>query len=136
MRDKIRTALRIAVFYRHINLVIGTFGLGPGFRNPTEEVALMWRDALLKDPEFVGHFRDVVFAFDPPEGVASTSSSTSKSSSSKSASKSKSSSSSSTKSSVLADLDVFRKVFKPANVHDAFKTPVASYTSASSSKVY
>ncbi|KAH6694216.1 hypothetical protein BKA61DRAFT_259536 [Leptodontidium sp. MPI-SDFR-AT-0119] len=139
MRDKIRTALRIAVYYRHINLVIGTFGLGPGFRNPTEEVALMWRDALLKDPEFVGHFRDVVFAFDPPEGVAAAGSSSSKASSSKSSSKSpsKSSSSSSSKSSVVADLDIFRHIFKPAVVHDAFKTPVASsYSSASSSKIY
>lgn len=136
MRDKIRTALRIAVYYGHINLVIGTFGLGPGFRNPTEEVALMWRDALLKDPEFVGHFRDVVFAFDPPEGVAATSSSSSKVTSSKSSSKS--SSASSSKSSVVADLEVFRHVFKPAVVHDAFKTPVvspASYSPVSSSSM-
>lgn len=118
MRDKIRTALRIAVYYGHTKLCIGTFGLGPGFRNPTEEVALMWRDALLRDPEFVGHFEDVVFAFDAPEGVASPSSS-SKSSSSKS----KSSSSSSGKSSVAADLDIFRHVFSPSNIHGAFKAP-------------
>jgi hypothetical protein len=119
MRDKIRTALRIAVYYGHTKLCIGTFGLGPGFRNPPEEVAMMWRDALLRDPEFVGHFEDVVFAFDAPEGPTSTSSSSSKSSSSKS----KSSSSSSGKSSVAADLDIFRHVFKPAVIHDAFKSP-------------
>ncbi len=134
MRDKIRTALRIAVYYRHINLVIGTFGLGPGFRNPTEEVALMGRDALLKDPEFVGHFRDVVFAFDTPEGVATANSSSSKGSSSESSTKS--SSAAASKSSVVADLEVFRHIFKPAVVHDAFKAPIASpvsYSSVSSS---
>ncbi|KAL2063888.1 hypothetical protein VTL71DRAFT_4382 [Oculimacula yallundae] len=143
MRDKIRTALRIAVYYKHVNLVIGTFGLGPGFSNPTEEVALMWRDAFLKDPEFVGHFRDVVFAFEAPEGPA-TSSSSSKGSSSKSSSKSSSSSSkkssssssSSSKSGVAADLDIFRHVFKPANVHNAFKTPMPSSYSPSTSEVY
>ncbi|PBP19815.1 hypothetical protein BUE80_DR009320 [Diplocarpon rosae] len=137
MRDKIRTALRIAVWYGHVNLVIGTFGLGPGFRNPAEEVALMWRDALLKEPEFAGRFRDVVFAFDSPEGgaaaAAAASSSSSKSSSSKTA---KSSSSVSSRCSVAADLEVFRHIFKPAVVHDAFKTPLsspASYSPASSS---
>ncbi|KAK6580026.1 hypothetical protein PZA11_007734 [Diplocarpon coronariae] len=132
MRDKIRTALRIAAWYGHINLVIGTFGLGPGFRNPPEELALMWREALLKDPEFVGRFRDVVFAFDSPEGAVATSSSSSKSSSSKISK----SSSASSKSSVAADLEVFRHIFKPAVVHDAFKTPIsspASYSPASSS---
>jgi len=122
MRDKIRTALRIAVYYGHTKLCIGTFGLGPGFRNPPEEVALMWRDALLRDPEFVGHFEDIVFAFDAPEG-ASLSSSSSKSSSSKSKS-----SSSSGKSTAAADLDIFRHVFKPAVIHDAFKTPMQIYS--------
>jgi len=32
MREKIATALRIAVFYEHTNLCIGSFGLGSGFR--------------------------------------------------------------------------------------------------------
>ncbi|CZT50761.1 uncharacterized protein RSE6_11804 [Rhynchosporium secalis] len=138
MRDKIRTALRIAVYYKHINLVIGTFGLGPGFCNPTEEVALMWRDAFLKDPEFMGHFRDVVFAFEAPEGPGTPTSSSSKGSSSKSSSKStsKSSSKSSSSSSKRTDLDVFRHVFKPANVHNAFKTPMANSCEPSSSEVY
>lgn len=117
MRDKIRTALRIAVYYGHTKLCIGTFGLGPGFRNPPEEVALMWRDAFLRDSEFVGHFEDVVFAFDAPECTASMSSS-SKSSSSKPKSSFPS------KSSVAADLDIFRQVFKPSVIHDAFKAQI------------
>ena len=41
MRDSVRTALRIAIYYGYYNLCIGNFGLGPGFRNPPEEVATM-----------------------------------------------------------------------------------------------
>jgi hypothetical protein len=130
MRDKIRAALRIAVYYGHTRLCIGTFGLGPGFLNPVQEVALMWRDALLKDPEFVGHFQDVVFAFEAPEGPAAASSSSSKHSSSRSSGKSSSSSSSSSKNSHAADLEVFRYVFKPSVIHDAFKSD--SHASSSS----
>ncbi|KAF8860978.1 hypothetical protein BDZ45DRAFT_648189 [Acephala macrosclerotiorum] len=129
MRDKIRAALRIAVYYGHTQLCIGTFGLGPGFLNPTQEVALMWRDALLKDPEFVGHFQDVVFAFEAPEGPAAASSSSTKHSSSRSSGKS--SSSSSSKTSHAADLEVFRHVFKPSVIHDAFKTPATPVSSSS-----
>lgn len=116
MRDKIRTALRIAIYYQCPDLCISSFGLGPGFRNPPEEVAIMWRDAFMKDPEFSGHFRDIVFAFDNAE---SASNSSSKGSSSKS-STSKSSSSKST-STGSADLDIFRRVFKPSEIHGASK---------------
>lgn len=116
MRDKIRTVLRIAIYYGYHNLCIGTFGLGPGFRNPPEEVASMWRDAFLKDPEFQNHFSDVVFAFQNPEGPNAASSSSSKSSS-----KSSSSKSSSSKSTATSDLEIFKQVFKPANIHGAFK---------------
>ncbi|KAF4624801.1 hypothetical protein G7Y89_g13368 [Cudoniella acicularis] len=117
MRDKIRTALRIAVYYNYSNICIGSFGLGPNFRNPTEEIALMWRDAFLKDPEFQNHFEDVVFAFENPEGPGAASSS-SKSSSSKSSS---SKSSTSSKSAAVSDLEIFKHVFKPMNIHGAFK---------------
>jgi hypothetical protein len=111
MRDKIRTALRIAIYYGYPNLCIGSFGLGPGFRNPPEEVANMWKDTFLRDPEFVGHFHDVVFAFEPECLLAS--------SSSKSSSKSSKSSSKSTSSSAR-DIDVFRDVFNPSKIHGAF----------------
>lgn len=127
MRDKIKTALRIARFYGHVDLCIGNFGLGPGFRNPVEEVAKLWRHSLMRDEEFIGVFRDVVFAFCDPEGVAGSPSSgksssshgSSKSSGSKSSSsKSSSSSSSSSKgSSAASDLAVFMDVFKPSKVN-------------------
>ena len=120
MRDKIRTALRIAIWYGYYNLCIGNFGLGPGFKNPPEEVATMWKDAFLKETEFRGHFQDIVFAFEPPEG-ASSSSSSSKASSKSSSKASTSKSSSSSSSSSSSDLDIFRHVFKPAIIHDAFK---------------
>jgi hypothetical protein len=117
MRDKICTALRIAVYYGYPNLCIGSFGLGPGFRNPPEEVATMWKDAFLKDSEFVGHFHDVVFAFEPE--CATSSSGSSKTSASKSASKSSSSKSASSSS---RDIDIFRDVFNPSKIHGAFKS--------------
>lgn len=121
MRDKMRTALRIAVYYGHTKLVIGTFGLGAGFRNPTEEVAIMWRDLLIREPEFNQNFEDVVFSFDAPEGPSSSSSKSGSSSS-----KSKGSSSSS-KTSVTEDLNIFRHIFSPAVVHNAFKTPIQQH---------
>lgn len=136
MRDKIVTALRIAVHYRYKRLCIGAFGLGAGFRNPPEEVAIMWREVLTKDEEFIGQFDDVVFAFEASEGpgaASSSYSSSSKTASSKSSSSSKGSSSPkssscSSKSSTSSDLDIFRHVFKPSVVHEgAFKTPVHGY---------
>ncbi|RDL33909.1 Uncharacterized protein BP5553_08277 [Venustampulla echinocandica] len=115
MRDNILTALRIAVYYGYPNLCIGSFGLGPGFRNPPEEVALMWRDAFLKDPEFQNHFEDVVFAFENPEDLGEVASS------SKSGLKPSSSRSSASKNSTVSDLEIFKQVFKPMNIHGAFK---------------
>lgn len=111
MKDKIRIALRIAIYYGYPNLCIGSFGLGPGFRNPPEEVANMWKDAFLRDPEFVGHFHDIVFAFEPESLLAATSSKSS-SKSSKNSNKSASSSG--------RDIDIFRDVFNPSKIHEAF----------------
>jgi len=116
MREKVVTALRIAKWFGHKDLVIGTFGLGSGFRNPPREVAKLWRDALLKDPQFIGWFRDVVFAFEDPEGPPSNSSSKGGSSSKSSSKGSSSKSSSHSKSSAAADLDIFRDVFKPSKL--------------------
>lgn len=113
MRDKIRTALRIAIYYGYPNLCIGSFGLGPGFRNPPEEVANMWKDAFFRDPEFVGHFHDVVFAFEPEAPPSSSSKSSSSKSSKGSTVKTNPSSS--------RDIDIFRDVLKPSNIHGAFR---------------
>ncbi|KAH8799331.1 hypothetical protein F5884DRAFT_848043 [Xylogone sp. PMI_703] len=113
MRENIRTALRIAVYYGYPNLCISSFGLGPGFRNPPEEVSTMWRNAFLEDPEFVGWFGNIVFAFDPVgEGSKSPPSSKTKSSSSNGKEK----------SIATGDLEVFKHIFKPAVIHNAFKS--------------
>lgn len=64
MMEKMRTVLRIASYCGHRNLVLGAFGLGPIFRNPTREVARMWRILLFGEEEFHGVFTDIVFAID------------------------------------------------------------------------
>lgn len=69
MKDKIRTALRIAAYYHHRELFVGAFGAGPGFRNPVHQLAIMWRDILCSEPEFQGAFNKVVFGIEkPPAG--------------------------------------------------------------------
>jgi hypothetical protein len=119
MKASMKTALRIAIFYQYDKIVIGTFGLGPGFKNPPEEVANLWRELLVHDSEFNEQFSAVIFAFEPYEESSSSSSSSSNAASS---SKSSRSSGSSGKPSFAHELEVFRQTFKPANIHGAFKT--------------
>ncbi|TAQ85375.1 hypothetical protein B7494_g6302 [Chlorociboria aeruginascens] len=119
MREKIRTALRMAIYYNHSNLCIGSFGLGPGFRNPPEEVAQMWKEAFLDDPEFQGHFGDIVFAFESLESLGGSSSSSKSSKGSSSKSSSSKSSKSSSSSTSTADFEIFKHIFKPAVIHNA-----------------
>ncbi|RCI12581.1 hypothetical protein L249_0108 [Ophiocordyceps polyrhachis-furcata BCC 54312] len=64
MRDKMRGALRICLYHEYNRVVIGDFGLGNSWRNPPQEVAEMWRDVLLFDPDLRGQFAYVVFAFE------------------------------------------------------------------------
>ncbi|KAG9251157.1 uncharacterized protein F5Z01DRAFT_683442 [Emericellopsis atlantica] len=65
-REKIRGALRICLYNGYNRVVVGDFGLGNGHRNPPQELAEMWRDVLLFDPDLRGQFRYVVFVFDDP----------------------------------------------------------------------
>jgi uncharacterized protein (TIGR02452 family) len=64
MRNKMRAVLRIAAYWNHERICIGAFGVGPGFRNPVAQVASMWRELLFSEAEFIGVFKDVVFAID------------------------------------------------------------------------
>ena len=64
MCSKLRTILRIAMAEGHRTICLGSFGLGPIFKNPPREVAEMWRDLLFSESEFVGQFDNVFFAFD------------------------------------------------------------------------
>lgn len=107
MKEKIRTALRIAVYYNHPDIVLGAFGCSPYYRNPVKEVALMWKEILFSETsEFRGHFQNVVFAIEAHDGGSSSSSSSSKGKSS-------------SKSSSKSDADVFREVFDPAKLFKA-----------------
>jgi uncharacterized protein (TIGR02452 family) len=106
MKEKIRTALRIAVYYDHPDICIGAYGCGPIFRNSTREVATMFRDILFFENEFKGHFSNVVFAFEPhPPGSPGTSGSSGSSSSGGSTSQ-------------KTDMQVFKEVFDPAKIYN------------------
>jgi uncharacterized protein (TIGR02452 family) len=65
VKDKIRGALRIAAYYGHDQVVIaGDWGLGNGHRNPPRELAELWREVLLYDPELRGRIREAAFVFE------------------------------------------------------------------------
>ncbi|KAF4126127.1 hypothetical protein GMORB2_1373 [Geosmithia morbida] len=64
MREKMRAALGICLYNNYPRVVIGDFGLGNSYRNPPREVAEMWRDLFLFDPDIRGQFHYVVFVFD------------------------------------------------------------------------
>lgn len=64
MKDKIRGALRICLYNGYTRVVVGDFGLGNGYRNPPQELAEMWRDILLFDPDLRGQFAYIMFIFE------------------------------------------------------------------------
>lgn len=130
MCEKIRTVLRMAVWWGYSDLALGAFGCGPLFRNPTREVATMWRDLLYFDDEFRGHFSNVVFAFDPLDGsnpnpsaeksaggapAAAKKEAGAKASSGAAKGKAKGKSGAAA-ASHLDDMEVFRDVFDPAKM--------------------
>ncbi|KAI2631097.1 hypothetical protein GGS21DRAFT_163654 [Xylaria nigripes] len=64
VKNKIRSALRICAYYGHRSVVIGDFGLGNSHRNPPQELAEIWREVFLYDPEIRGRFDHVAFVFE------------------------------------------------------------------------
>ncbi|KAL9065906.1 MAG: hypothetical protein Q9157_007314 [Trypethelium eluteriae] len=62
MLEKMRVVLRIAQQWGHHDICLGAFGVGSTFRNPTRQVARMWKMLLFEDDEFRGIFANVVFA--------------------------------------------------------------------------
>jgi uncharacterized protein (TIGR02452 family) len=105
MKDKIRTALRIAVYYDHPDICFGAYGCGPIFKNPTREVATMFKDILLFEEEFKGQFSNVVFAFESGSSGSSSSSSSGSSSSSSSPTQ-------------KSDMQIFKEIFDPAKLYN------------------
>lgn len=64
MKEKMKTILRIAAYWRHRDICLGAFGVGPIFRNPARETANIWKQLLFEDKEFEGAFENIVFAID------------------------------------------------------------------------
>lgn len=63
VRAKIRTALSACVYNGFTRVLIGNFGLGNSARNPARELAELWRDVFLYDPDFRGRFVQVCGIF-------------------------------------------------------------------------
>ncbi|KAG6203593.1 hypothetical protein E4U35_004150 [Claviceps purpurea] len=66
MTDKICCALRVCLDHEYDRVVIGDFGLGDGYLNPPQELAEIWRDLFLFDPNLRGQFKSVHFVFMDP----------------------------------------------------------------------
>ncbi|PSR81465.1 hypothetical protein BD289DRAFT_462109 [Coniella lustricola] len=62
-KRKLRAALTIAVYNGIHSVVIGDFGLG-SYRNPPQEMAEMWREVFLWDPNLRGRIENVAFVFE------------------------------------------------------------------------
>ncbi|KXX80725.1 hypothetical protein MMYC01_203830 [Madurella mycetomatis] len=62
--QKLRGALRICAYNNYSTVVIGDFGLGNGDRNPPQELAELWREVFLYDPDLRGRIRCVAFVFE------------------------------------------------------------------------
>ncbi|KAM0473288.1 hypothetical protein ACHAP7_008248 [Fusarium lateritium] len=132
-RDKLRGALRICLYNGYDRVVIGDFGLGNGYRNPPQELAELWRDVFLFDPDLRGQFAYVVFVFEDPnqstmchimdEIIKKENGSKGKSR----ASSSSSSGSNKSHSSGPTDRQIFEHVFNAAEVDRVLRQPDPRY---------
>ncbi|KAI1396792.1 hypothetical protein F4819DRAFT_116198 [Hypoxylon fuscum] len=143
VRNKIRAALRICVYYDHRTVVIGDFGLGNGHRNPPQELAELWRDVFLYDPDIRGRFDYVAFVFEDQrqsttklifddiakksKGSSHHHSSSSSKGKSKASSSSSSSQGSSSSSSPPTDFEIFARVFDPSEIQNVMSRPDPRY---------
>ncbi len=140
VKDKLRGALRMCAYAKYTSVVIGDFGLGNGYRNPPQELAELWREVFLYDPDLRGQIRHVAFVFEDPtqsttqlilEDLAkkskSGSSSGGSSSSSKSKSKAKPSSASSSLVSIPTDYQIFASVFDSDEIQRVLSQPDSRY---------
>jgi hypothetical protein len=63
-KNKLRAALRICLYNDYHSVAIGDFGLGNNYRNPPQELAELWREVFLHDPDIKGQFEFVAFIFE------------------------------------------------------------------------
>jgi hypothetical protein len=140
MKDKLRGALRICAYSNKTSVVIGDFGLGNCYRNPPQELAELWREIFLYDPDIRGRIRQVAFVFVDPaqsttqlilDDIAKKSkggSSSGYSSSSKSKGKGKASSASSSMGfAAPTDLQIFSSVFHVEEIQRVLSQPDSRY---------
>ncbi|KAL7619693.1 hypothetical protein AAE478_010235 [Parahypoxylon ruwenzoriense] len=142
VKNKLRAALRICVYYDHRTVVIGDFGLGNGHRNPPQELAELWREVFLYDPDIRGRFDYVAFVFEDQyqstaklildDIIKKSKSSHHHSHSGGSKGKPKSSASSSSASagsggSAPTDFDIFSAVFDPSEIQSVMSRPDPRY---------
>ncbi|KAK3347473.1 hypothetical protein B0H65DRAFT_149848 [Neurospora tetraspora] len=121
LKDLLRGALRIAAYNGHTQLVIGDFGLGNGYRNPPQEVAEMWREVLLYDPDLRGRISSVAFVFEDPNQ------STSKLILEDLAKKARETLSSAAAAACPSDLEVFHRVFHDTEIQRVVSQPDSRY---------
>jgi uncharacterized protein (TIGR02452 family) len=132
IRDKIRGALRICLFNNYDKVVIGDFGLGNGHRNPPQELAEIWRDVFLFDPDLRGQFTYVIFAFEDPHQsttklILDEMAKKDGKSSARGKSRSDSSSSSRSHSHCPSDMALFEYVFSESQIERALSKPDPRY---------
>lgn len=129
VRDKLRGALRICAYYRYDTVVIGDFGLGNGYRNPPQELAELWREVFLYDPDLRGRIRCVMFVFEDPtqSTMQLILDEIAKKAKGGSSSKSKKGGSSSSNSNCPTDFQIFNQVFDSAEIQRVIARPDARY---------
>ncbi|KAH8673469.1 hypothetical protein BX600DRAFT_508731 [Xylariales sp. PMI_506] len=138
VKNKIRAGLRICAGYEYRQVVVGDFSLGNSHRNPPQELAELWREVFLYDPELRGRFDYVAFVFEDlrqsttkliVDDIAKKCRSGGTSSRSKSKSHSSGSSSNfspgsnSTAHLYPSDYEIFQHVFDPNEIQRVLSSP-------------
>ncbi|SPO07600.1 uncharacterized protein DNG_10295 [Cephalotrichum gorgonifer] len=134
VKVKLRAALRICLYNGYRYVVVGDWGLGNGCRNPPQEMAELWREVFLYDPDLRGQFIFAAFVFEDErqsttrlilEDIAKKGKGGSSSSKSKGKGSSSSSggSSSSSGGGGVTDFDVFRGVFDEEEIQKVLSQP-------------
>lgn len=137
VKEKLRGALRICAYNNYHTVVVGDFGLGNGYRNPPQELAELWREVCLYDPDLRGRIRCVAFVFEDPnqsttqlilDDIAKKAKGGSGSSSrSKTKGSSSGSSSSSSAGNSPTDIQIFSQVFDNNEIQRFLAQPDARY---------
>ncbi|KAG7293812.1 hypothetical protein NEMBOFW57_003869 [Staphylotrichum longicolle] len=136
VKEKLRGALRICAYNNYSTVVIGDFGLGNGYRNPPQELAELWREVCLYDPDLRGRIRCVAFVFEDPtqsttqlilDDIAKKAKGSSSGSSSRSKTKGSSFGSSSSAGNSPTDIQIFSQVFDNTEIQRFLAQPDARY---------